>query len=378
MHDVGIALDGHELVHLHRAHPGHPAHVVAPEVHQHDVLGALLRVGQQILLQLPLFLRVAAPGPGAGDGPKLDVLAGEADEDLRGGADDLEVVQLQEEHVGRRVGEPQGAVDLERLDLGARLQPLGQHHLDDVAGGDVLLALAHHGVELLRRDVGFVSDGRSRTVEAPGFQGLGRLPQGRAQVLDAGDGVAVEDPRARALVDGDVVDDRDGVLEVVEAHQRAHQQEVDVRETAGPFGRVGNPVQHLHRIVRHVAESAPGEREVRQAGGRAVSFEDLGQRPQRVVAGPRLRLPSSGDLDIASPGLEHQFRRGAQERVARPALAALHALQQERVTALPETVVEGHRGFEVHEDLLVNRHHVPLSGKLRELAVRRLDHGTLA
>ena len=178
VHDVGIALDGHELVHLHRAHPGHPADVVASEVHQHDVLGALLRVGQQVLLQLPLFLRVAAPGPGAGDGPKLDVLAGEADEDLRGGADDLEVVQLQEEHVGRRVGEPQGAVDLERLDLRARLQPLGQHHLDDVAGGDVLLALAHHGVELLRRDVGLVSDGRSRTAEAPGLQGLGRLPQG--------------------------------------------------------------------------------------------------------------------------------------------------------------------------------------------------------
>ena len=47
VHHVRIALDGHVLGHLHAADLRHPADVVAPKIHQHHVLGALLRIGQQ-------------------------------------------------------------------------------------------------------------------------------------------------------------------------------------------------------------------------------------------------------------------------------------------------------------------------------------------
>ena len=43
-----------------------------------------------------------------------------------------------------------------------RRKALGQHHLDDVAGGDVLLGLAHHVLEALLGEVGVQGRPRRR------------------------------------------------------------------------------------------------------------------------------------------------------------------------------------------------------------------------
>ena len=51
VHHMRVALDGEELGHAHRAVLAHAAQVVAAQVHQHHVLGALLGVGQQLALQ---------------------------------------------------------------------------------------------------------------------------------------------------------------------------------------------------------------------------------------------------------------------------------------------------------------------------------------
>ena len=50
-----------------RAELGHPADVVAAEVHQHEVLGALLGVGRQLLGERRVLLRRRAARAGAGD-----------------------------------------------------------------------------------------------------------------------------------------------------------------------------------------------------------------------------------------------------------------------------------------------------------------------
>ena len=67
MHDVAVAADVHELDHLDRARPADPAQVVAAEVDQHHVLGALLGVGQQLGLQRGVLGRRRAARLGAGD-----------------------------------------------------------------------------------------------------------------------------------------------------------------------------------------------------------------------------------------------------------------------------------------------------------------------
>ena len=42
VHHVGVALHGHQRVDRHAADAAHPAQVVARQVHEHHVLGALL------------------------------------------------------------------------------------------------------------------------------------------------------------------------------------------------------------------------------------------------------------------------------------------------------------------------------------------------
>ena len=52
---MAVALDREQVTELDAAEPGHPADVVPPEVHQHDVLGPLLRIGEQLGLQRLVF-----------------------------------------------------------------------------------------------------------------------------------------------------------------------------------------------------------------------------------------------------------------------------------------------------------------------------------
>ena len=71
MEDVGVGLDDHQLVDLDRAVLADPAEVVAAEVDEHHVLGALLGVLEQALGAR----RSSSSSParvGAGDRPGLD------------------------------------------------------------------------------------------------------------------------------------------------------------------------------------------------------------------------------------------------------------------------------------------------------------------
>ena len=49
MHDVAVALDHHLLGDLDRADLGDAADIVAREIEQHQMLGALLGIGEQLL-----------------------------------------------------------------------------------------------------------------------------------------------------------------------------------------------------------------------------------------------------------------------------------------------------------------------------------------
>ena len=57
VHDVAVTLDDHQVLHLHAAEIADAPDVVARQVHEHDVLGAFLRVGEQFLFQRGVLLR---------------------------------------------------------------------------------------------------------------------------------------------------------------------------------------------------------------------------------------------------------------------------------------------------------------------------------
>ena len=65
MHDVRVPLDLHDVRELDRAVIGDPADIVATQVHEHDVLGPLLGIGEQFLGQRAILgLGAASPaGP---------------------------------------------------------------------------------------------------------------------------------------------------------------------------------------------------------------------------------------------------------------------------------------------------------------------------
>ena len=88
--DMAVALHLHVLAGAHRSGPGDATEVVAPEVHEHHVLGALLRVPAQLVGQAVVVRGGRAAGPGAGDWVRRHAVAHDLEQELRAGSDDLE------------------------------------------------------------------------------------------------------------------------------------------------------------------------------------------------------------------------------------------------------------------------------------------------
>ena len=116
MHHVAVVLDGHELLHLDASVLAHAPEVVAAQVDEHHVLGALLLIGEQLGGHGPVLVGVGPAGAGTGDRTRADAAAVDGDQRLGTGAGDLEVPEVQEVHIGAGVDRPQAAVDRERLD----------------------------------------------------------------------------------------------------------------------------------------------------------------------------------------------------------------------------------------------------------------------
>ena len=94
VHHVRIVLDLHVLGHLDGADLRDAADVVAPQIHQHHMLGALLRIGQQFGRQRGIFLRGLAARARAGDRPHRHGVAFQAHQDLGRGADHMEIAEV--------------------------------------------------------------------------------------------------------------------------------------------------------------------------------------------------------------------------------------------------------------------------------------------
>ena len=106
--------------------------VVAPEVDEHHVLGAVLLRREQ-----PLDVALRRLGR-ARDRAEARAAVLARDEALGRRADERDPVEVEEEEVRRGVDAAQRAVDVERRGGGRPLGALGRDALEDVAGDDVL------------------------------------------------------------------------------------------------------------------------------------------------------------------------------------------------------------------------------------------------
>ena len=165
---------------------GDAADVVAAEIEQHQMLGALLRIGEQLGLERLVLVRGGAARAGAGDRADGDGAAAHLDQDFRARSGDREVAEVEEIEIGRGIDPPQRAIERERRQLERRLEALRQHDLEDVAGGDVFLGGAHHALVFGRRGVGARQHG-----ERPGMAvGGGVIERPVERVDDRGEPLA--------------------------------------------------------------------------------------------------------------------------------------------------------------------------------------------
>ena len=74
------------------------------------MFGKLFGIRNQFLLQMPVFFIGVSPTAGARNGPYRNLSVFESGQNFRRGADDVEILQVELVHVGRRINCAQCAV----------------------------------------------------------------------------------------------------------------------------------------------------------------------------------------------------------------------------------------------------------------------------
>jgi len=215
------ALEPHELGNADRSVLRDPPDVVAAKVDEHDVLGPLLLVTFQLLRQPGVFLAALSPWTRARDGMRLHASALDADQHFGRGADDGNSAHADEVHVRRRVDVSERAINGKWIRGDVRLETLRQHHLIDVAGGDVLFGGADAVLELLARAVRC----DPKTVAArPARAGEVTLKLA-LEKLDFRTRELIERLKVFVRRHSRVGDDQDAMLDVVERQDRIEEHE---------------------------------------------------------------------------------------------------------------------------------------------------------
>lgn len=254
------------------------------------MLRPLLGVGEQLLLQA-LILRFTGPpvpGPGnrsqRGADPPLDRLG--LHHHLGARADQVPAPEIEERHVRRGVHHPQAAVDLEGIPPHLGFEPLADHQLEHVAGGDVLpgrgngrlvigLAAVAPGDQLLK--------GFRRPLQRfhPARQGpLHAL----LQLADAGFGPGVGVLRVGAVAEIGIGHGGELAFHLVEHQQAVRQHPAAFRRSTGIIGVDGHGgLDPADQFIAPETEQLPHRRQPRHRC-RTKALQALGQQLERVAA----------------------------------------------------------------------------------------------
>jgi hypothetical protein len=83
MHHLAVEFEDELVGDLDAADPSHAPDIVAPEIEQHEMLGSLLLVHQQLFGERFVLARRRTPSPRASDRPDGDPAIAHPDQDLR-------------------------------------------------------------------------------------------------------------------------------------------------------------------------------------------------------------------------------------------------------------------------------------------------------
>ena len=327
MHHMRITLDGHAFCQLDAADPGDPPTIIAPQIEQLRVFGQFFLVGQQIARQRSIFFRRRTTFARSGDGAHRNALPFQAHQNLGRSTHDLIILEVEIEHVGRRIQTAQRPVQRQRAGMKRFAHALRQHHLHDVTAGDVVLGLTDRGLELRFAKGRF---GRSRSSGL-----LGGYPGGLAQLAQQ-----FPQPCLCLLVGPGkpglgIDDERELAGQIVDHGNFFRQQKMNIRG----IDRVGER-SVADRVLQAPLDIADGV--VTEAADQPTekTRQPLGLRRLEachVVLDERQRIPPLIALGNAIAGQHQHFvgthhnagRRGkADDGVATKPLPPLHRFQQ--------------------------------------------------
>ena len=166
MHHMGISLYGHVFFHPYRSYPADFPDIVSSQIHQHIMLRTFLFILQQLSFQFFIFFRSGSSGPGSRERKGIELISLQLYKRFRGGSCYFNAVAGKIEHIGRRIYCAQQPVGIKQASFHIRIQPVGQHHLENIPFPDMVLRLLHHaavfltaeklpesGAKLQRRDI---------------------------------------------------------------------------------------------------------------------------------------------------------------------------------------------------------------------------------
>ena len=153
VHDMGVALDHHQLANGHRPRDADTAEVVPTEIHQHHVFSSFLGIGEQFCLQTPILERIASSRSGSCNRPQhgadTPLVRFCFDHHLRAGSDQLPVTEIEERHVRRWIHHAQAPVEIKGRVADFRAESLADHQLKGISGGDVFPGLKNRLLEVI-------------------------------------------------------------------------------------------------------------------------------------------------------------------------------------------------------------------------------------
>ena len=342
----------------------------AAQVHQHDVLGPLLGVGQQAPRPAARSSSSVPPRRSrAGDGPRGRSglpPAGRASRASRPTIFSSPKPQII--HVRRGIDDPQGAVHIEGVGPGPQREPLRQNNLDDVARLDVLLGPPDGGAKSRPGEGGFrlFRCGSPRRPRG----GAHRATQSGDDGLDLLLGLAVSplDLRRSLVAHDRVGDHRDPMGHVIKDKQRVRQKKQRLRNLEVGLRQAGESLEVTDGVVAEKTHQPSRESGESRDGHRPVVLQEPPQGRKRVVDLRENPAPlASQDLDTVPVRANHQAGIAPQKAVAAPLFSPLHALQEKCVIAAVDLPKGGNGGFHVRQDLAGDGNQVAALGQLAKL-----------
>ena len=270
----------------------------------------------------------------------------------------MEIAEVEEVHVRRRVDAAQRAVQIDGRGLERNRHALGNHHLHAVASEDVILDGADRAFVVLAAEAGAERRLRAcRLVQIHTQTRCERLTQLVQDVLQllltTLEGVALSR-----------IGQHDGVhlaRQVVEHHHGIGDVEQNVRRAqrigVPPGSQLGLDVTHA--VIGEVTDQATIETRQPGDGRHLVARLELLDEGQRIGALVTLDLDAvGGDHHLMTVHTQHGARRQTNDRVPAPFLAALHRFKQVGVGRIGQFQVDRQRRVEVGDGFAGKRNAV--------------------